>query len=274
MKKRKIPRAFASFFKGKKFSAQKIITIIVLLAASITLLNLCIAVRNSDYFKIKDVIIEGKQNLDFYNLRGENIFAVDLEKESHRLEQAYPNFKFVRFIRVVPDRLYVDFVERIPAAEVKLYRRFCVDYEAVLFSCPEKTNGDELPLILGLETRIFGPKTDKSYQDIEELGLALEILNELSRNKVTRNCRVESIDMKNPENISLLIDLQRPIPFFSRNESSLKEVTRIEVRLGQQELRRKIGILGSLLRRAKNQTEQIKYIDLRFNEPVIKVQER
>lgn len=270
MKKRKARKVLTSFLKIKKFSAQKIIAAIVLAAAAITLVNLCIAVRNSDYFKIKDVIIEGNQGLDLSNLRGENIFAVDLDQESRSLEQIYSNYKSIRFIRVVPDRVYVDFIERVPVAIVKLYKCFCVDYEGVFFSCPDQCKKQELPVIKGLETRIFGPKTDKSYRQVRELEVALEIISELSINKVTRGCRVDSIDMKNPESIRFFINAQRPIPFFSREGSSLKEVTRIEVMIGQEELRRKISILGGLLKRNKTKTEQIKYIDLRFNEPVMK----
>jgi hypothetical protein len=47
----------------------------------------------------------------------------------------------------------------------------------------------------------------------------------------------------------------------------------LEVRFGQGYINEKVDILGNLFVQARNDLANIKYIDLRFNDPVIKFKE-
>ncbi len=166
----------------------------------------------------------------------------------------YPSYKKIRVIRILPNRLFVDFIKRKPLAYIKLYRYFCVDEDMVLFDASGQLEEKDLPVILGLDTKIFGPKSGKIY-NIKELALALNIIKEVRRNKMSKVYAIDRIDVTNLSNAS----------FFILNV--------LEIRVGQDDIKDKIDILNSLLIQLKNDFGNIKYIDLRFKEPVIKLKD-
>lgn len=212
------------------------------------------SIRNSDFFKIEDIIIKGKQNLDLSYLKGRNIFSLAIARESAELAEVYPDFKFVRIVRVLPNRLFVDFISRKPVALVKLYRYFCVDEEAVLFDLPREEAPD-LPLILGLETKIFGPKSGRKY-NLKELNLALEAVGEFKKSRALKDYKITTVNAAKAASLSLSI--------------TPGQVKGIEIKIGEDDLGARLNILANLLFQEKKAVGKIKYIDLRFKEPVIK----
>lgn len=207
--------------------------------------------RNSEYFKIKDIVAKGVDSIDLSNFKGRNIFMLNLQEESNRLSALYPTYKRIRLIKVLPNRLFVDFISRKPLGIVKLYRYFCVDEDAALFDVPAQLQELDLPLILGLDTKIFGPKPGRIY-NIKELNLALDIIKEVDKNRNLKDYKIKIIDVANLTNASFFL-----------NEG-------LEIKLGGDDIRNKINILSSLLIQIKSEQRNIKYIDLRFKEPVIK----
>ncbi|MCX5713688.1 MAG: hypothetical protein NT033_02540, partial [Candidatus Omnitrophica bacterium] len=170
---------------------------------------------NSGFFKIKDIVVRrnfkypAPASLDVAYLKGKNIFAVDLEKESSYLGQVYPNYKRVRLFRIFPDRLFADFVIRRPIAYVKLYRLFYVSDDLILFSAPLDVQDLRLPVITGLETRIFGPKSGVRYTN-KELVLALRVIGEVRLNRALRNYAIKKINAQSLDNFSFyLLDESR-----------------------------------------------------------------
>lgn len=232
----------------------KLITLIILfIVAGFTIGYLGRALKNFDYFKIKDIMVsQGEVEVnDFFYLKDHNIFEIDLRKESRYISQVYPTYKRIRLIRVLPNRLFIDFIKRNPLAYIKLYRYFCIDEEQVLFDVPDDFKEEDSPVILGLETKIFGPKVGEQY-DVKELTIALDIIKQFNKNGTLKNYELNMINVAKPAQISLFLE------------------GGLELKVGQHDIKNKINILSTLFSQMNKDLDNIKYIDLRFKEPVIK----
>lgn len=221
--------------------------------------------KTSDFFKIKDIITIEADAIDFAYLKGKNIFSIDLKNESGYILDSYPDCSKVLLVRVLPNRIFVDFIKRKPVALLKLYRYFALDKEAVLFNYTSQTEEPDLPVILGLETKIFGPKLGRGYA-IGELLLALDIIKEAGRNRVFKNYKIKKINVANLSDASIFMT-------FSAKEQGLIRTEGLEVKLGEGNIKDKITTLGGFISSAKFGLGNIKYIDLRFKEPVISLKD-
>ena len=210
--------------------------------------------RYSDYFIIKEAVVRNAENIDLSYLKGKNIFSIDLRKESGYILNSFPEYAAVRMSKVFPERVFADFIKRSPVAFIKLYKYFAVDDTGVIFYSQFQPEESGLPLITGLETKIFGPKTGKKY-NIKELSLALSFAREIKRNKMLESYRIKRIDVAALTNASVLI------------EDGGAQL--LEVKLGADNIKYKIAMLGGLLAAARKDIGNIKYIDLRFKEPLI-----
>lgn len=249
-----------------------IVTVMLFLAATFVAWYLRQILRSSSYFTVKDIIIYDNNAIDLSYLKGENIFAIDLNKESRYLSEAYPNYRRISLVRILPNRLGVQCILRKPLAFVKLYRYFCIDEDSVLFDISEQLEETQLPIISGLETKIFGPKSGKKY-NIKELALALNIIKEIERNRALRDYKIKIIDVQLLSNASIFISPALIASNYSADKSTTGSKY-LEVKIGQEEPQTKINILANLLTQAKNDISNIKYIDLRFKEPVIKLKNK
>jgi len=231
------------------------IIIVFLLIAFFGLKHLERALKNLDCFKIEKIIVTQGNPEEFAYLKGQNIFTIDLKREAGYIQEAYPNYKQIRLIRLLPNRLSVDFIKRKPVAFIKLYRYFYVDKDQVVFNAPVEETLVELPVILGLETKIFGPKSGRKY-NIRELALAINIIQELNNNGILRGYKIKTVDVNNAFSASFILP------------------NGLEVKTGQDEIKARIKLLSILLTNIKNDLNYIKYIDLRFKEPVVKFKEK
>ncbi|MFH0935340.1 MAG: cell division protein FtsQ/DivIB [Candidatus Omnitrophota bacterium] len=225
--------------------------------------------RTSDYFKIKDVVCRHEQGIDLSYLKGRNIFAVNLEKQAQYIQSFHPDYKAIKLVRVFPNRIFVYFLKRKPAALVKLYKNFIMDKEGILCNVPADAGELQLPLVVGLETRIFGPSAGKRY-NLKETGLILSIIREFERNRAFQDYRIKKIDVKNIGDTSIFLLFPPEAADFSRDNNRGIAYDGLEVKLGQDNIRRKLAILGGVITRGKLDLANIKYIDLRFTKPVIK----
>jgi cell division septal protein FtsQ len=237
--------------------------IISLIAMLLIILQLAKTLKNLNYFKIKTITLsEHKERVtDFSYLENRNIFSIDLLKESRSISGLYPSYKKIKLIRILPNHLFIDFIKRKPIAYIKLFRNFCVDEDLVLFDIAEQievknlfpvsAGPSALPVILGLETKIFGAKSGKKYY-IKELETAIDIIKMFNSNRRLRDASIERINALNADGISF---------YLSGN---------LEIKIGQENIKDKIDTLSSLLINVKNDLNNIEYIDLRFKEPVIK----
>src|SRR5512143_4009257 len=94
------------------------------------------SLKRLDYFRINEVITGQPVSVNLSHLKGQNIFAVDLRAEAQHLSALYPAYRKIRLVRILPNRVFVDFMLRQPVACVRLYKNFSVDDECVLFEAP------------------------------------------------------------------------------------------------------------------------------------------
>jgi len=211
--------------------------------------------KDSDYFRITQVVTKDADSIDLNYLKDKNIFSINLERESRYIFESFPEYASVSLSRVLPNRIFVYFIKRRPAALIKLYKYFAVDDEGVIFNPQNRPEELGLPVISGLETKVFGPKPGKKY-NIKELAIALAIIKESGKNKGLKNYKIKKIDVVNAQSVAFFI--QDIGPEF------------LEVKLGADNIKYKIALLGGLVTAARKDIGNIKYIDLRFKDPVIK----
>jgi len=233
------------------FPVKPVVFIIAGCALFFALFCLVRKMSSLDLFRVKQVMVRGGVPLELSGIEGANIFGIDLKKEARRLQQLYPGYKKIRLIKVFPDRIFVDVAERSALAYLRLQRYFCVDEQMVLFNPPEQLQAG-LPLILGLERRVSNPSAGARV-NLSELGFALSLIKEAGQEPVLRNYPIKTIS----------------VPGLSNASFSIAEG--LEVRISQERMEEKLDILNSLLAQEKDRVSEIKYIDLRFKEPVIKL---
>jgi len=216
-------------------------------------------VKDSNIFTVKEIQVKGYLSADLSYLKGRNIFSIDLKKESQDIARYYPNYSGISLSRIFPSRIFVEFIERRPVALIRLYRYFAIDESGIIFYIQSTESPEmDLPVITGLETRLFGPKPGVKY-NIKELNLALEILREAKRTRILRYYKIRKLDVSNAASSSIFIPIARNV------------IGDLEVKLGSNDIANKMAILAGLIINGKNDISGIKYIDLRFNEPVIKL---
>lgn len=234
----------------------------IFIAAIFIIRYIVVSLKRLDYFRIKEVVLKNEEeSFDSSYLLGRNIFDVDLKKESGHIARLYPVYKDIRLFRVLPDRLVVIFTERDPIACVKLYRDFYVDAQGVLFA-PDKEEGRELPVIVGLEKKIRGPETGRRYYTAGLLS-ALDIIKQINDDLFLKQCKVERIDVRDPVNISCFIRMPDP-------DGENASFGALEVKMANKDMAGQVIILSGLLGQLNEDAGNIKYIDLRFKEPVVR----
>jgi len=226
----------------------------------------------SDYFKIKEIITRDNSSVNLSYLKGKNIFRIDVEGESRYILESFPNYGRINLVRVLPDRIFVDFVERQPQALLKFYKYFALDKEGVLFTPSSQDLQAELPVILGLETKIFGPKPGKKY-NLKEINLVLNIIKEMNTNKTLKDYKIKKIDVTNPSNSTVFIALTHSNQDISVKKPQARPEELLEVRVGGEGVKDKFAVLAGIINQEKLNLTKIKYIDLRFKESVIKLRE-
>ncbi|MDP2941345.1 MAG: cell division protein FtsQ/DivIB [Candidatus Omnitrophota bacterium] len=241
-----------------------VIILAVLLVFAFTIGYSAKFLLNADYFRIKDVIARGADAAGLSYLKGKNIFSLDMEKESLYLMDSFPDASGIRIVRLLPNRVFVDFVKRRPVALIKIYRYFALDSEGVIFYAPDDAHAQAaLPVITGLETKIFGPKPGNRY-NTREIRLSLEIIREFKSSRLLRNYILKRIDAASFSSAAIFIS--SPLNALTGKRA----LENLEIKLGPSGIREKTAILGGLLQQEKGAIANIKYIDLRFKEPVIK----
>lgn len=234
MKKRKLKFPF------------RIISIIILCLAAV-FLSVFFSRRyltDSDYFKVKDSVY----------FSGKNIFRINLRREARELSRIYPDYKKIALRKVLPDRIVIDFEPRRPVALLRLSDDFYTDREGVLFRLSRQSgNAAQLPLIVGLDSRIPNPRPGAKYNENSLLAI-LEFLSGLKEDKIlSEYIKIKEADLNNINDVILFTSAGCKI--------NLGVISSLE---------KDLSILRRLISDIKPDLTTVDYIDLRFREPVIK----
>ena len=222
----------------------------------------------SEHFLVKSIVSRGILSDDLSYLLKKNIFTLNLSQESLNILKNCPDCYRIRLARILPDRIYVEYIKRKPIAFIKLYNYIAVDNEGVVFNSSIKPDEAGLPVILGLESKLASPKSGKRY-DIKELKVALDILSAFVRNPLLREYKISRIDVSDIDDIMIKIPLVNKSAVALNNKVQEKSEF-LEIKISQGNIRDKIVIMAGLINQEKQNLASIKYIDLRFKEPVIK----
>jgi len=240
---------------------------IILLAFSFIIGYIWKVLTSSDFFAVRQVIVRNSEK-SFDYLKGRNIFSLDLNAESRRTALSCPDCRKVRLARILPNCIFVDFLKRKPLALVKFYKDFAIDEQGILFYPNAAIEEAQLPVIYGLETKIFAPKPGTRYKRAE-LDLSLSIIKEFKANKTFQGFTLKRIDVANLESAGFFILLPKQLADYTKPVAQAEWIG-FEVRTGESNIKQKMIILGGLVIQARKEWANIKYIDLRFKEPVIK----
>ncbi|MFA5059932.1 MAG: cell division protein FtsQ/DivIB [Candidatus Omnitrophota bacterium] len=211
--------------------------------------------ESSSYFTIRSVMYP--PSLKFIetseipaSLKGKNILKLDINKLQKQLQVKYPQFGQLRIVKRFPDRILVIAKERIPFARVQSgTHRLAVDRDGVVLSKSWDDSGD-LPVISGINL----PKSRISLGAIirtADLQVALRIIAFFRVNKTLAFYGISKMDVSNLSQISCYLS----------ND--------IKIILDEDDVYRKLRTLILVLSQAKKELPDVKYIDLRFKEPIV-----
>ncbi|HLD82854.1 MAG TPA: hypothetical protein VI976_02775, partial [Candidatus Omnitrophota bacterium] len=111
------------------------------------------------------------------------------------------------------------------------------------------------------------PTAGKRY-NLKEITLAINIIKEFKDNKALREYRIKKIDVSSLSEAAIYLSLPEVL------EPAKEGLILQEVRLGQSNIRAKLMILSGLITQLEDELAKIKYIDLRFKDPVIKYKDK
>ena len=207
----------------------------------------------SNMFDVKIVLVD--QSISFIDpqfligLKGQNIFSVDLNRIHKRISMQYPQIAQLRIMKQLPDTLQVLAKQRDILLQVQAHNKFLiVDTEGVTMfytgaSVP-------FPMVRGIPLQrqkiVLGEGTS-----IKELNLVVDLLRQLKSHAHTGRLKIVSIEAGNLSKIELTV------------------LPNIQIIIDQEDLSSKVDMLDILLQNTKINWSHVKYVDIRFKEPII-----
>ncbi|MCA9405326.1 MAG: cell division protein FtsQ/DivIB [Candidatus Omnitrophica bacterium] len=209
---------------------------------------------NSEYFTVKRIVVEKTLRFidadTFSDIKGKNIFTVDLPYFQRKLRYKYPQITDLKVIRRFPNQIDVIAKQRDPVAQTQLNEKILsLDASGVVLAITEKDDKD-LPLLKGIE---LNPRQVSLGMPLrpKEFVSGLDIIKEFNRNSALSAYKIKSLELENPSKINL----------FLSND--------LKVIVDKNDPNKKMTILGIVLKQDNLNFEEIRYIDLRFKEPIL-----
>ena len=210
--------------------------------------------RNTRLFFIKTIIYDPtlpfSESREITRFKGKSIFDIDVESLQTRLRSQYPQVAYLKVVKRFPDQLIVLAKKRNPVAHVLVNGRdYIVDMDGVVI--PHFGDQDsQLPVIRGLRLDRDPARIGFKLKS-QNLPVALKILNAYRALPFFAAYPVQRVEMENLSKIHLVI---------GRNLDIIVDKDRIQDKLKNLEL---------IFTQGKLDLSTVKYIDLRFNEPVL-----
>jgi len=226
-----------------------------ILIASASVFGMKYFFLNSSFFSVKEVTINNDRGFSLEaeeaKLRklytGRNIFKLDLKGLRAIVTKDLPQLKKVETRKELPDTIVIDIFSRIPVAVIDSSGGIVVDKDGVVLTIGE---GDEdIIHIRGLSYFIKVPARGEKIKNAAlQKALAL----------------VLGINSK----MSLLQDVIEYVDI-SDNNNMILGVGGVSVKMGEEGFLTKLNTLKKMINDPKLKFSEIKYIDLRFDDPVI-----
>lgn len=215
--------------------------------------------KHSEAFQVTAVSVPGASMLKPQaTLIGANIWELDVNRLSDELHRQQPSLKAVRVTRRLPSTIRIEPIQRIPVAQVRLDQWYPVDGEGFILPEGSAEGSAKLVRLVGLNRTANGLRAGKDNTS-EALTLALRVLERVRKSPLSISRRIREINVADPREIRLVLA-----------SSDLPEDDGIEVRCGAEaELAAHLERLRAVLKVVARQQLAVRYIDVRFPEPVI-----
>jgi len=209
--------------------------------------------NNAPIFNVKNVEVE--QSIKFIDdrplkaLKGQNILSIDLKRIHEQIANRYPQISQLRIIRQFPDTIMVLAKKRDILFQVQVRKKYLVVdtqgvtmfYSASPLACP---------LVLGVpleKKRIVMGTVSTS----KELNTVVDLFEQFKIHPHTSRLKVLTVQAENLSKIELMV------------------MPNIQIIIDQEDLPAKVDRLEVLFKNGKVNWSLVKYIDVRFKEPII-----
>jgi len=184
---------------------------------------------------------------------GENIFFVDLNALKEKVEAGHPGFKDIVIRRLLPNKLVVQASLRKAIAQIRSNRYYPVDAEGVLLPDVKNFPDPDIPIISGIGVNVARLKSSKfSKFEKEKIKKALGLIKEMQAIEDLSEYKLKAVDIADPGNFSFFL-----------------ERSNVEIKIGNSDFHNRLKVLSTLLEQIGSDIDKFKYIDLRFEDPII-----
>jgi len=208
---------------------------------------------SSELFRVHDVVIDPSIRFidvsELRRLKGRNIFSVDITKLQARIKAQYPQISDLQVMRDLPDRIRVLAKKRDALFQTPVKGRvLLVDADGVaMYYVNEPV---DVPVVRGAlpapaKVVLGAPLAAKPVV------VATGIMRGFRSHPRTASLKVASVDVENLSKITVLL------------ASGMKVI------LDGDNYTRKLDVLEMMMAQKKVDFTQVKYVDLRFTEPVL-----
>ncbi len=218
----------------------------------------------SDHFAVKGIQVKlydekgFLRDLSFADIAGEdivgsNIFFMDLKKLKKGIESTHVELKDVVVRRLLPNKLIVNAVLRKPIAQIRSDRYYFVDEEGVILPDVKNFADPGFPIIRGVVTNLAKVQASKfSGFEKENIGKALGLIKKINSIPALSRYKLKLVDIADPGNFSFYFDEEG-----------------VEIKIGNSDFSNRLKILTTVLDQIGKDIGEFKYIDLRFEDPIV-----
>lgn len=219
---------------------------------------------DSGYFMIKGVDIKlydekgTLRNLSLAEIAdekivGTNIFFMDLNALKEKIEIVHPEYKDIVIRRLLPNKLIIQAHQRRPIAQIRSDRYYFVDEEGVLLPGVKNFPDPGLPIITGIGINLAKIPTSKfSEFEKQKFTKALSLIKEMQAIENLSEYKLKIVDIADPGNMSFFL-----------------ESANIEIKIGNTSFHDRLMVLSTVLDQLGEDISKFKYIDLRFEDPIV-----
>ena len=209
----------------------------------------CFYVDNVEIYR--DNIPSILENIESYGIHSRtSIHQVNLEQLKRKILTHHPEFRAVVVKRIFPNALKIEIESRRPVAQIFLKKYYLTDKDGRILPSPKSLPDPELPVIKGLELEAADLKVGKEYH-LDRLKKGLALIEAVEVTRAIRLADVASIDVLDNKSLDLYLK------------------SGIQVKIGKEMFAERLKVLSKALEQLAVPQEQIRYIDLRFDDPVI-----
>ncbi len=191
---------------------------------------------------------------------GQNLFALNLEKQRALFLQRQPNASVMRLTRQIPDTLMIEVTERVAIARLSRFQSWGVDREGWVFTVGPGTR--DLPAITGFPATGIGPGSRVAASVFR----ALDVVDACRNTTAGRQLRINTVDVAPREYVELYMAGGERVRLAWDGMGT-------GTAAAQKQLENKLNSLVTALRDADRRGKHIANLDLTFGDQYIPAQE-